>query len=72
MSDGECPIEGCDAGRASGQLMCRAHWYKVPKELRDKVWRTARRMWDAEPKGAEEWREASDAAVAAVEEKEAA
>lgn len=51
--------------------MCRKHWYKVPKELRDKVWATARRMWDAEPKGAEEWKEAADAAIAAVEEKEA-
>lgn len=71
MSGGECPIEGCEAGRGERQLMCRAHWYKVPKELRDRVWATARRMWDDEPGGDEEWSEARDAAVRAVEEKEA-
>lgn len=42
----------------------------VPKELRDKVWKEARRMWDGESGGAEGWREAADQAVAAVEMKE--
>lgn len=71
MSHSECPIEGCDAGRATNQLMCKPHWYKVPKELRDKVWRTARRMWSDLPGGDEEWTEARDEAIRAVEEKEA-
>lgn len=71
MASQECPIEGCDAGRADARLMCKAHWYKVPKELRDKVWVTARRMWDGLPGGDEEWSEAREAAIRAVEEKEA-
>jgi hypothetical protein len=72
MAKQECPIEGCPQGRADRQLMCKRHWYMVPKELRDKVFRTARRMWDGEPKGTQEWSEASDEAIAAVEIKEAA
>jgi hypothetical protein len=51
--------------------MCKQHWYMVPKELRDRVWRTAKRMWADLPGGMEEWKEAADTATAAVEEKEA-
>lgn len=70
MNPNHCPVDGCPKGRRSSQLMCKRHWYMVPKELRDRVWATARRMWSSD--GAfDEWREAADEATAAVELKEA-
>ncbi len=51
--------------------MCRRHWYMVPKELRDRVWQTAKRMRAGATGGIEEWQEAAALATAAVEEKEA-
>lgn len=53
--------------------MCRRHWYMVPKELRDRVWATARRMWKDEfdDDATQAWGEARDAAIAAVEQREA-
>jgi hypothetical protein len=59
----ECPIDGCTERHARTKLMCRDHWYMVPKELRDAVWKAYR--------GAgvfsEEYAEARDAAIAAAE-----
>jgi hypothetical protein len=66
----ECPIDGCDKPRASSQLMCKWHWYKVPKELRDRVWRAARKMWNDDPDAEtayQAWREVADQAIHAVE-----
>jgi hypothetical protein len=71
MAGGRCPVAGCTKGRGDRQLMCKSHWYMVPKELRDRVWATAKKMWAGAEGGAEEWEEARDAAVAAVEQKEA-
>jgi hypothetical protein len=33
-----CPIAGCGDQIDPSRLMCRLHWYTVPKELRDQVW----------------------------------
>lgn len=71
MDPHKCPVDGCSRSRGDRQLMCKKHWYMVPKELRDNVYRTARRMWDGEGGATHAWSEAADAAVAAVEEKEA-
>ncbi len=39
MSDNrKCPVEGCADGKRPADLMCRRHWYKVPKHLRDTVY----------------------------------
>lgn len=43
----QCPVPDCKAGRQSDHLMCKPHWFKVPKALRDEVWR----LWAAEPMG---------------------
>jgi hypothetical protein len=45
----------------------------VPKELRDRVWATARKMWAdfSDEAAMKAWGEAKDAAVAAVEQREA-
>lgn len=64
-----CPIDGCTAGRRSNQLMCKRHWYRVPKEIRDRVWSTARRMWADDDGGESEWQEARGEAITAVEAK---
>jgi len=37
-----CPIPECTRDIDLSRLMCRRHWYTVPKELRDRVWATWR------------------------------
>ena len=37
-----CPIPRCADEIDPSRLMCRPHWYLVPKELRDQVWATWR------------------------------
>lgn len=37
-----CKIPGCPAVVAADRLMCRPHWYQVPRALRDSVWATWR------------------------------
>jgi hypothetical protein len=39
---GCCPISGCYEEIDPSRLMCRTHWYFVPKQLRDRVWATWR------------------------------
>jgi hypothetical protein len=37
-----CRIPGCPAQVGRRRLMCRPHWYQVPKPLRDLIWATWR------------------------------
>jgi hypothetical protein len=37
-----CPIPRCERPIDPSRLMCRVHWYMVPKKLRDEVWATWR------------------------------
>ena len=37
-----CPIPRCSCRIDPSRLMCRTHWYMVPKEHRDRVWATWR------------------------------
>src|ERR1035437_5921269 len=37
-----CPIPGCGRPIDPSRLMCRSHWYLVPKDVRDLVWATWR------------------------------
>lgn len=46
MTD-QCPVDDCDQVPAADQLMCRRHWFMVPKLLRDEVWSAWRRRCDA-------------------------
>lgn len=39
---GCCPIPRCSEPIDLSRLMCRSHWYMVPKEMRDQVWATWR------------------------------
>ena len=38
----DCKAEGCGVQVKDDLLMCRRHWYMVPKPLRDAVWETYR------------------------------
>src|SRR6266487_3853378 len=37
-----CPVPACSERIDRSRLMCRSHWYQVPKALRDRVWATWR------------------------------
>jgi hypothetical protein len=37
-----CPVPGCREQIDPSRLMCRRHWYLVPKQVRDLVWATWR------------------------------
>jgi hypothetical protein len=38
MASHECPARGCTQRVALHMLMCRPHWYMVPRALRGAVW----------------------------------
>ena len=33
-----CRVRGCSAHRKSSELVCRDHWFKLPKAIRDQIW----------------------------------
>lgn len=37
-----CAVSGCSEQIDPSRLMCRDHWYRVPRQLRDLVWATWR------------------------------
>lgn len=63
-----CPVAGCEAHAKPGQLMCWPHWRRVPKAPNRAVFDTFDEI-RSNPAG---YRQARDAAIAAVNEKEAA
>lgn len=50
MNDGthECPAPGCVTRVRREQLACPPHWYAIPADLRERLWRAWRRGTDAE------------------------
>lgn len=62
-----CPVKGCTSHAKPNQLMCRPHWRRVPKPLNHAVFDTYRNLRH-DPAA---YRQARDAAIAAVEAKEA-
>ena len=75
-----CPVKGCARLAKPHQLMCWPHWRRVPKALNRAVfdtfeaWQAARRNDPGGMKMGEataSYRQARDAAIAAVEAKEA-
>lgn len=61
-----CPVEGCTRTHARTKLMCRVHWYMVPKQLRDELWDAYRGQGVL----SEEYGETRDKCIAAAEEAE--
>jgi len=37
-----CPAPGCEVVVSDTLLMCKPHWYRLPKRLRDAIWDTYR------------------------------
>lgn len=33
-----CAADSCEKIVPSDRLMCKPHWFKVPKDLRDRIW----------------------------------
>jgi hypothetical protein len=60
--DRECAAEGCLARCPRHFLMCRDHWYRVPRAIRQQVWRA----YKAEGVFSEAYTEAVDAAIASL------
>lgn len=42
LTAGYCPVADCHEQIDASRLMCKGHWYLVPKQLRDRVWATWR------------------------------
>lgn len=38
MSGHNCPASGCTLNVATHKLLCRTHWYMVPRALREAVY----------------------------------
>lgn len=49
----KCPA--CDAMIKAHEVACKRHWFEVPRELRDRIWRLYR---NRRTKGSEEHRRA--------------
>ena len=62
-----CPVKNCAAYAKFNQLMCWPHWRRVPKSLNRAVFDTYANL-RRDPTA---YRQARDAAIAAVEAKEA-
>lgn len=43
-----CEADNCEKQVPTNMLMCKRHWFMVPKDLRDRVWAGYRRGMDAE------------------------
>lgn len=61
-----CAIASCEKLAKDGQLMCWNHWRRVPRALNHAVFDTFRNI-RSDPAA---YRQARDAAISAVEEKE--
>lgn len=65
FGDGTCARPDCGMPTAEGHLMCRTHWWLVPRPLRTKVW-GAYRAWEHGRGDLEVLRAAQQEAVDAV------
>lgn len=63
-----CAAPGCHATIPHEYLMCNHHWQRVPKGIRDKVWRTWRHFVKCgqSGEGREDYLEARQEAIASV------
>jgi DNA polymerase len=58
-----CHARGCEKPVPPEMLMCRGHWFSLPKNLRDAVWRTYREGQCDDMRPSREWHAAADAAI---------
>lgn len=65
-----CHALGCKTKVPPEMLMCKKHWFMVPKALRDEVWRTYRPGQCEDMRPSRAWLRAANAAIKAVAMKE--
>lgn len=61
-----CHAIGCAIAVDPGLLMCRRHWFMVPKKLRKEVWHHYRKGQEVDKRPSAEYLAAAKAAIAAV------
>lgn len=66
MTSHRCHAVGCRLPVPPEMLMCRVHWYMVPKPLRSRVWATYRRGQEVDKQPSDAWMEAATDAIRAV------
>jgi hypothetical protein len=65
-----CHATGCTHPVPPKLFMCRNHWYSLPKDMRDRIWKTYRRGQEIDKRPSAEYLEASRAAIKFIEERE--
>lgn len=65
-----CHATGCEEPVPPVMLMCRKHWYMVPKGIQRRVWAHYRHGQEIRKDPSEEYLDAMRAAIQAVEQKE--
>ena len=66
-----CHAAGCRREVPPRLFMCRPHWYMVPKDLRDEIWRHHRPGQETDKQPSAEYLATARRAIAAVAAKEA-
>ena len=67
-----CHATRCKISVPPAMLMCKRHWFMVPKRIRDEVWRTYRTGQEVDKNPSETYMVAYRKAVNAVDQKEGA
>lgn len=55
----KCHWPGCDLAVPPAMWGCKAHWFSIPKRLRDEIWRTYRRGQEVTKTPSDEYIEAA-------------
>lgn len=71
MARHTCHADGCDTPVPPRMFMCRAHWFMVPKPLRDRIWATYRPGQERDKQPSLEYLDTAMEAINVVREKEA-
>jgi hypothetical protein len=65
-----CHATGCNVPVPPAMLMCRKHWFMVPKPIQNEVWRAYRPGQEVTKDPSEDYMRAYQRAVASVEQRE--
>ncbi len=65
-----CHADGCEVPVRPSLLMCRRHWFMVPKPLRDAIWATYRPGQEHDKRPSPEYLETMKEAIRVVAAKE--
>ena len=61
-----CHAEGCKILVPPKMLMCRPHWFQVPKHIRNAIWREYRPGQEIDKKPSEDYLEIMKAAIESI------